>query len=108
MSIHRKTSFVDLQICNNFNCNYVRPGRKINLQPNAGNILPNASIDTMGSALARKRINSNIIINAITSRKNTVIQISRPINCFTATKCGVAPICNLSTGNKNPNFINRY
>lgn len=109
MSINRRTSFVDLDTCKSgFNCQYIRPGRNMNLQPTVGKVLPYAYMNTMGSALAKKRINSNIIINATASRKNTVTYINRPNNCSTPSKCGVSSICGLSTGNKNPNFINRY
>ena len=65
-------------------------------------------MNEMGSALSKNRIQSNIIQNASISNKHTVIFISRPINCGQLSKCGVSPICSLSTGNINPNFINRY
>ena len=109
MPISRRTNFVDLDTCNSgFNCQFIRPGRNMNLQPIAGQVLPYAYMNTMGSALAKKNINANIIINATANRKNTVTPISRSVNCYTPNKCGVSSICSLCTGNKNPNFINRY
>lgn len=109
MPINRKTSFIDLDTCNTgFNCQYIRPSRNMNLQPIVGTVLPYAYMNTMGSSLAKKRINANIIINATSHRKNTVTYMYRPNNCSNPSKCGISPICELSTGNKNPNFINRY
>ena len=48
MPINRKTNFVDLQTCSGkFNCQYIRPGRNMNLQPVSGYISDNKYIQEM-------------------------------------------------------------
>lgn len=110
MSLPENTNFsnVNCQGKYTFRCNWIRPGRLINTQPEAGKPLPYKYMDEMGSLLAKNRLRSNMIQNATAARKNTLVFISRPTNCSEPKNCGVAPICKLSTGNKNPNFINRY
>jgi len=108
--IQRKTNFsnVNCQGKYAFRCDWIRPGRLMNLQPIVGKPLPYKYMNEMGSLLTKNRIRSNLIQNATYARKNTVVFISRPTNCSDSSKCGISPICNLNTGNKNPNFTNRY
>ena len=60
----------------------------------------------MGSLLAKKRQNANIIVNATAHRKNTVVFISRGDQCGVVEPCPLfkAPAkCPQCTGNRNPN-----
>ena len=109
-AIFRRTNFsnVNCQGRYKFRCNWIRPGRLMFMQPIAGKPLPYKYMNEMGSLLTKNRLRSNMIQNATYSRKNTVVFLSRPINCSQNQKCGIKPICELNTGNKNPNFINRY
>ena len=91
-----------------YNCKWVRPRPwlSINYQPIAGQPLPYKYIATMGSLLAKKRQNSNIIQNATAHRKNTVVFISRGDQCGVVEPCPLfkAPAkCPQCTGNRNPN-----
>jgi hypothetical protein len=91
-----------------YNCKWVRPRPwlSINYQPIAGQPLPYKYIATMGSLLAKKRQNSNIIQNATAHRKNTVVFISRGDQCGVIEPCPLfkAPAkCPQCTGNRNPN-----
>ena len=110
--IPRKTNFSDLNCQGKykFRCNWVRPGRLMNQQPIAGQVLPYAYMNEMGSSLTKNRVESNILQNATAHRKNTVVFLSRPTgkNCGKINPCGNKGLCKLCTGNKNPNFINRY
>jgi hypothetical protein len=91
-----------------YNCKWVRPRPwlSINYQPIAGQPLPYKYIATMGSLLAKKRQNANIIQNATAHRKNTVVFISRGDQCGVVEPCPLfkAPAkCPQCTGNRNPN-----
>jgi len=88
-----------------YNCEYVRyrPELSMNYQPIAGHPLPYKYIDTMGSSLAKKRQNANLIINASAHRKNTVHFITRNPNCGEYDQCNPPPKCPQCTGNPNPN-----
>ena len=104
MPINRKTNFVDLQTCSGkFNCQYIRPGRNMNLQPVSGYISDNKYIQEMGSLLSKQRITASRIQTASIQRKNTVVFLSRGQKCGVLNNCRAPARCPQCTRNRNPN-----